>query len=833
MASLYFEQNTNSVRMSVKKKENPAKITNNEPNITKTNSDIFNGLGNKAPLLALIILFVTGFLIFKDYLLFEKIYCFKDIGSDSHNSSYPTIYNAADYIARHGMPKWSFNFGMGQSIFPFFLRDPFDIFLYIAGKDHIFGGFVFVEFTKAVLTGLTFFYFLKAVKLSDFTAITGSIFFAFCGFVIVGSGWYIFSFEAFNMALMLLSFELLLSKKKWYLFPLSIFLICISQPFNLYVYGLFLAAYAILRAFQTDRLSVKETGVLFLQMLGLGILGMLLSAPFMIENIVQLLESPRGGGTNSYAHVLLSTHILSLVDKVQFGTDVLRFFSSDILGSGNDYKGWQNILEAPLFYCGLPCLLLVPQIFPLLEKRQRIFFLVFLGIWLMPIVFPYFRYAFWLFTGNYYRGYSVIVAFFIVYYALQALELIFQKRKINLPVLAVTVVALFIFLYYPYFPDKDIVNSTISGFVSLMIIAYGILIFLISRQNSSPFLRYIFLLAVILEFTYLSRISVNDRDEVITSELAEKKGYNDYTVDAVNYLNHVDNSFYRIDKSYASSPAMHYSLNDGMAQGYHGTSEYSPFNQEYYIFYLQLMGISDKTDELQSRWARGLGDRPILESENRVKYILAKKNINPLWHFTCDSLATFGDVKVLRNKYLLPIGYTYSNYIKESVFGNLSTAQRDFVSLRACVLRDEDVSKYPALKEFQLRDTLAANAFTFDIYRSYVKDLSKDTLTVDKFDDSRIAGKITLNEDKMMYLSVPYDGGWKLTVDGQPRDKIILSAGMTGIMLSKGAHTLEMVYDLRYFSKGLMLSLLGIVLYAGLWLFTRKKKVTTEPTATI
>ncbi len=518
------------------------------------------------------------------------------------------------------------------------------------------------------------------------------------------------------------------------------------------------------------------------------------------------------------------------VDQFQFGTAIMRFFSSDILGAGSNFKGWQNTLEAPLFYCGIPCLLLMPQVFPYLEKRVRLFFIIFLAVWFMPIIFPYFRYAFWLFTGDYYRAYSIVVAMFLMYYALTALDMIIRNRKINLVILIVTLAFLLLLLNYPFFPDGGVINSPVFTFVIFMLVVYCAVLYFLGRNDSPAYVKYILLVAVVLELTYMSRTSVNDRDPVTAEELTQKKGYNDYTVDAVKFINSTDHSFFRIDKGYASSPAIHYSLNDAQAQGYRGTSGYNPFNQLYYIRYLQLMGISDKTNEFDSRWARGLMSRPILESANRVKYMLAKGDIMPLWRLIGDSLASFGDVKVFRNKFLLPFGYTYRQYVKESVFEKLSATQKDFITLRACVVRDEDVDKVKGLTEFQLRDTVSPGAFNLDIYMQGVNALGRDSLVTSQFDDNHISGKVNVSEDKMMYLSIPYDGGWHLKVDGKEREKEILFAGMTGVMLSRGPHTIEMEYSLRYFNSGLLMSMLGILLFGGLWFFTRKKDA--HPTLT-
>jgi hypothetical protein len=787
--------------------------------------DFLDNLGDKAVYIVLGLLTLMAFFVYKDYLLCQNAYFFKDIGSDSYNYSYPATYGVADYIAKFGLPKWSFTMGMGQNMFPFFLRDPFDIFLYMGGKDHVIFATAFKEFFKVVLSGLVFFYYLKSLRLTPFTTIVGSLFFAFCAFMILGGGWYFFSFEAFNLALLLLAFEQLLSKGKWILFPIAIFLIFISQPFNMYVYGLFLAGYAILRLVQTGEYDLKSGALFFAKMAGLGVLGILLSGPFMMENVIQLLESPRGSGNTSYASVLSAAPMFGTVDQFQLGTAIMRFFSSDLLGAGSNFKGWQNTLEAPLFYCGIPCLLLMPQVFPFLEKRIRLFFILFLVVWFMPIVFPYFRYAFWLFTGDYYRAYSIVVAMFLMYYSLMALDMIIRQRKINLVILIATLAFLLLLLNYPFFPDREIINSPVYTFVIFMLLVYGALLFFLGRKESPAYVKYIFLAAVVLELTHFSGISVNDRDPVTAEELTEKKGYNDYTVDAVKYINGMDHSFFRIDKGYASSPAIHYSLNDAQAQGYRGTSGYNPFNQLYYIRYLQLMGISDKTNEFDSRWARGLMSRPILESANRVKYMLARGEVIPLWRLIGDSLATFGDVKVFRNRLLLPFGYTYRQYVKESDFEKLSTTQKDFITLKACVIRDEDVANVKGLTAFSLRDTIGPNAFTLDVYAQGVNDLGRDSLLTDKVEDTHISGKIAVSEDKMMYLSVPYDAGWHLKVDGKEREKEILFAGMTGVMLSRGQHTIEMVYELRYFNRGLLMSVLGLMLFAGLWFYLRKKGV--------
>jgi uncharacterized membrane protein YfhO len=260
-----------------------------------------------------------------------------------------------------------------------------------------------------------------------------------------------------------------------------------------------------------------------------------------------------------------------------------------------------------------------------------------------------------------------------------------------------------------------------------------------------------------------------------------------------------------------------------MVQDFNGTCSYNPFNQLYYIKYLQLFNIAQKGNELDSRWARNLISKPILESESQVKYMLAKgNNINPFWRVMCDSLGTVGDVKIFRNKDYLPLGYTYHQYMTESSFQRLSPIQKELSSLTAVILPDDGVKNVPGLREFNPADTLPIFLFSADTLAARIGVLKQDSLTITRFDDNHVEGNIAAAQDELLYLSIPYDGGWSLKVDGQPREKFIVNGGMTGIFLSKGNHKVALAFELRYLAKGIYMSMFGVLLFAGLW-FAEKK----------
>ncbi|HTA61465.1 MAG TPA: YfhO family protein, partial [Bacteroidia bacterium] len=583
------------------KKITHSKTTRNQTDATSSNlTDFFETLGSKAVWLCLGLIGLVALIVFKDFIFQQKIYLFKDIGSDSLNASWPWMIHSADYISKYGIPSWSFNMGMGQNILSFSFYDPFDYILYFFGRNNMPYLIVYKEIAKILLAGFLFFKYLKLLRVSNYTATIGAMLYSFSGYMIVGSGWFLFSFEVLNAALLLLCFELLYQKNKWHWFVLPIFLIGISRPFNFWPYAVFLFLYIIFRIIQTEeKLDIKKTSLLFAKIIGVSIIGIGLSAPIFLEHLQVMIESPRGSGPDSYFHILSSAPMFHTTDKVQFGTGIMRFFSSDILGSGINFKGWQNLLEAPIFYCGLPCLLLFPQLFQFLSKPVKRAALVLLAIWLLPIIFPYFRQAIWLFSGDYYRTYSFFVGLVLLFFSINSFDKIVSQHKLNILSLAVTLALLLVLINYPFFQDKKAVDGGIRFFAEMFLIFYAIMLYSISKKQNNISYKYAFLAGLFIELIYFSWCTVNRRDTVKVADLKQPIGYNDYSNQAINYLKETDHSFYRVDKNYFSSPAIHGSLNDGMVQNYYGTSSYNAFNQKYYIDYLKTMGVLSKVNELE------------------------------------------------------------------------------------------------------------------------------------------------------------------------------------------------------------------------------------------
>ena len=192
-----------------------------------------------------------------------------------------------------------------------------------------------------------------------------------------------------------------------------------------------------------------------------------------------------------------------------------------------------------------------------------------------------------------------------------------------------------------------------------------------------------------------------------------------------------------------------------------------------------------------------------------------------------DSIAKFGDVKVYKNKFALPFGFTYNNGIAEDVFKTLSTTQKDFCLLRSCIIGNDDKSTFTSLKQFNLNDTTAP--MTFDNYLAYVNELKKDSFSISKFSENNIKGSVTVNDSKVLFCSIPFDEGWSAKLNGTDAKLYRVNAGLTGLLINKGKNDVELSFEPRLRSKGKLISIVSLLILFGLLVFTlflRRKKST-------
>ena len=125
------------------------------------------------------------------------------------------------------------------------------------------------------------------------------------------------------------------------------------------------------------------------------------------------------------------------------------------------------------------------------------------------------------------------------------------------------------------------------------------------------------------------------------------------------------------------------------------------------------------------------------------------------------------------------------------------------------------------------------SAATFDQkgFENLAQKMTSQAFKVTKWSDGHMEGTVSSKEGQMLMLSIPYDEGWKIKVDGVPEDPDdleIIGFGLTGIYLEEGDHEISMHYTPPGYVMGRNISLISlgifILICIGTYLGEKKKK---------
>ena len=781
-------------------------------------------------ILPALILLIASFL-YNDFLFGKNVFLFKDIGSDSYNGDFLKYSLLADYWEKYGTPSWAFEQGLGQNLHPYWF-DPFTFLLIIGGKEHLANNFINVFLVELVLAGMLFYLFLRTLKVQGFLAVLGGVLYAFSAYMVLGTTWQMsfFGTEVVYAALLLFALEKFISQKQWIYIPIAIAVIAIHVPFNLYLYTILILIYYTLRF---NEMQSWNWGKWFIGLLTIGlisVLGLGISGFMFGSNLLQMIESPRGSGEFTYTNQLLTQPVLAVADSLQRSTHIMRLFSTNMIGSAETFRGWNNYMEAPMFYCGLLSLVAAPQVFYFGSRKSKIIYGVLLGLCFWVMFFPFFRHTFWLFTGDYYRTLGLFTLIVLLFLNVRAIQHILDNDKVDLITLLITVIILLVFLFG--FSPAENVNKSLQKTAVFLIFVYSGILFILSKQSLRSIGLVVLLLVCVGEVLFFSNAPINKRSRATKQEMNEAgNGFNDSTVDAVAFLKKNDTTpFYRIEKEYASGTAIHASLNDSKAQGYYSSRVYNSFNQLNYVRFMKSVKLLNPKDETASRWISGLIGSPLLQRLCGVKYYLSK-NPNAFIAYqgmNMDSVASFGDVKVLKLKDTFPLGVTFDSFISDANFEKLDSLSRQAILLQTIAVDKKFQEK---LKNFE--EKTSANipdaGITFEILKAWTDKAKRDTLQITDFKPNNIKGNINLEASKILFLAIPHDKGWSAMVDGKQVTIEKVDAGLMGILLQKGNHKVELTFEPPYVKEGTYVSIVSLLLWgAGVVFFSRRKKKVTE-----
>jgi uncharacterized membrane protein YfhO len=761
--------------------------------------------------------------VFKDYLLLKKLYIFKDIGSDTYNQAYPFYVHMSNYFRSDGIPRWSFNVGMGQNTFPGIFSDPFTLIISLFRPGQIPFVIVYIELLKIFLSGIFFFLYLRIMKMNSYVAIIGGLSFAFSGYMITGTEWYNFSTYCVYMAFALFAFEKYLMQNNWKFLPPAIYFLS-TFPFSFYAFGLFLLCYVPLRYITQYNFRFRPFAGFMIKLTLICFIGLIISFFIWGNTLINTINSPRIGGEAGYFNLLKQTPVFFISEKLHYMTAILKLYSNDLFGSGSQFRGWYNYLEAPIFYSGILGLLTIPQLFVNSSRKEKIFSGIILLIWMLVVIFPFFRHTLNLYTGDYYKvSISFIITLLILYFALRSLNKIIENRNINLPVLFFSSAVLIFLLFYQWFPNSQkLIDRELRSLIVVLLAIYTLMLWLIAATRFRLMILVLMILLISFELGYNAWLSTNKRMVLTAREFSSKTGYNDYTVEALKFIRSNDNGFYRINKNYFSGNSIHTTLNEAHIQDFYGTSSYMSFNNLSYINFLSSTEIINPKNEGSTRWAIGLLTRPLLQTMASTKYQLSKAGGFDYTAFGYQFAGSFGDVSVLKNQFFLPLGFTYDKYMTQTQFSSLPAFLKDLTLLKAVVLNDKELNQFNGLSQVNLTsDSILQYLYDFSEYGLDIQNRNQGSLKISMHSQNNIKGDVEFDKRKLLFFSIPFDKGWNATIDGNKAELLQANIGFMGMMIDPGKHHVELSYTPPFLRISLIISLTGLIIYLGL-LFLKK-----------
>lgn len=188
----------------------------------------------------------------------------------------------------------------------------------------------------------------------------------------------------------------------------------------------------------------------------------------------------------------------------------------------------------------------------------------------------------------------------------------------------------------------------------------------------------------------------------------------------------------------------------------------------------------------------------------------------PGWSF----VDTRNGFDIWENTYYIPMGFCYDSYITREEYENTPQDDRHLLLLKTMVLDDEQALRYgDILNHFE-----DAKGVTYTKSGYYADCLARRSMSCSSFtrDNQGFTATITADKDRLVFFSVPYEGGWSAQVNGQSAQIEQVNIGFVAVRVPAGESTIRFTYETPGLKLGALVSLGGFLLLGFYWFFTRR-----------
>ncbi len=122
-------------------------------------------------------------------------------------------------------------------------------------------------------------------------------------------------------------------------------------------------------------------------------------------------------------------------------------------------------------------------------------------------------------------------------------------------------------------------------------------------------------------------------------------------------------------------------------------------------------------------------------------------------------------------------------------------------------------------------------ALSQDTFEKAYCALADEQLRIKRFKDTDILGSVEAKRDGIMFLSIPYEKGWSVYIDGEKAENFKLLQAVLGVKVPAGRHDIELKYTPEGFPLGVTISLLSFVLFVFCIVCDRRRRIRRQTLA--
>ena len=122
-------------------------------------------------------------------------------------------------------------------------------------------------------------------------------------------------------------------------------------------------------------------------------------------------------------------------------------------------------------------------------------------------------------------------------------------------------------------------------------------------------------------------------------------------------------------------------------------------------------------------------------------------------------------------------------------------------------------------------------ALSQDTFEKAYCAVADEQLRIKRFKDTDILGSVEAKRDGIMFLSIPYEKGWSVYIDGKKAETFKLLQAVLGVRVPAGRHDIELKYTPEGFPLGGTISLLSFVLFVFCIICDRRRRIRRQALA--